>query len=98
MILLLIGFAIILSRNRKEKSDWSESFEVCLSLITAVRIIFSQTEIQMDGVIVEYLKYCRKTVNFWNKGTFTLASSVQDVPAIFKLNGMQSFGKALVDL
>ena len=30
--------------------------------------------------------------------TFTLASSVQGVPVIFKWNGMQSFGKALVDL
>ena len=30
-----------------------------------------------------------KTVTFWNWGTFTLASSVQDVPAILKWNGMQ---------
>ena len=35
---------------------------------------------------------------FWNEGTFTVASTVEDVPVIFKWNGMQSFGKALVDL
>ena len=41
---------------------------------------------------------CRKNVTFWNYGTFTLASSVEDVPVIFKWNDMQSFGKSLVDL
>ena len=42
--------------------------------------------------------YCGKKVTFWNEGTFTLASSVEDVPVIFKWNGMQSFGNAFVDL
>ena len=44
------------------------------------------------------VSYCRKNVTFWNEGTFTLVPPVQDVPVIFKWNGMQSFGKALVDL
>ena len=30
------------------------------------------------------ISYCRKTVTFYNEGTFTLASSEQDLPAIFK--------------
>ena len=44
------------------------------------------------------ISYCRNKCDFWNEGTFTLASSVEDVPVIFKWNGMQSFGKTLVDL
>ena len=44
------------------------------------------------------ISYCSKNVTFWNEGTFTLASSVQAVPVIFKWNDLQSFGKALVDL
>ena len=39
-----------------------------------------------------------KNVTFWNEGTFTLASSVQDVPVIFKWNDLQSLDRALVDL
>ena len=35
-------------------------------------------------------------MTFWNKGTFTLASSVEGLPMAW--NGMQGFGKALVDL
>ena len=37
-------------------------------------------------------------MTFWYEGTFTIASAVGDVPVIFKYNGMQSLGKALVDL
>ena len=44
------------------------------------------------------ISYSRKNVNFWDEGTFTLAPYVQDVPVILNWNGMQSFGKALVDL
>ena len=40
----------------------------------------------------------RKNATSRNEGTFTLPSSVEDVPIIFKCNGMQSFGKAMVDL
>ena len=35
----------------------------------------------MDSVSVEYF-ILKKNVTFWNEGTFTLASSVQEVPAI----------------
>ena len=52
---MLVVFVIMLLRNRKEESAQSESFEACSSLITAVRNIFTQTKIQMDGVSVEYL-------------------------------------------
>ena len=44
----------MLLRNRKEESDCSESFEVCSSLITAVRNITIHTQIQMGGISVEY--------------------------------------------
>ena len=54
MIYLLVVIVIMLLRNRKEVSDCSDSFEACLSLITAVRNIFKQTKIQMDGISVEY--------------------------------------------
>ena len=36
-------------------------------------------------------------MTFLNEGTFTLASSVEDISVIFKLNGVHSFGKTLVD-
>ena len=72
----------MLLRNRKEESDPGESFEVCSSLITAVRNIFIQTKIQMDCIFVEY-HIVRKTVTFGNEGTFTLASSGKDVHVIF---------------
>ena len=39
-----------------------------------------------------------KNVNFWNEGTITLASSVQEVSVIFKLIDLQSLSKAIVDL
>ena len=32
---------------------------------------------------------------FWNEGTFTLTSSVQDLPVILKLHNFQSLEKAL---
>ena len=35
---------------------------------------------------------------FWNEGTFSLASSVQDVHVIFKWNNLQSLGKVLPHL
>ena len=44
------------------------------------------------------ISYCKKNVTFGKDGTFTLASSVEDVPVILKWNDMQSFGKVLVDL
>ena len=44
------------------------------------------------------ISYCSKNDTFWNEGTFTLASSVQAVPVIFKWNDLQSLGKALGDL
>ena len=36
-----------------------------------------------------------KSVTFWNEGTFSLTSSVQEVHAISKWNNLQSFGKVL---
>ena len=47
-------FDTMLLRNRKEESDRSESFEVCPSLITAVKNISIQTKIHVDGISVEY--------------------------------------------
>ena len=51
----------------------------------------------MDGVSVEYFILSKKCDFFLNKGTFNLASSVQELPVIFKWNDLQSLGKALVD-
>ena len=53
---------------------------------------------QMNNVSVEYFNIVEKYVTFWNEGTFTLASSLQEIPIIFKWNDLQSLGKALVDL
>ena len=50
---MLVVFVIMLLRNRKEESGWSESFEVCSCLITAVRNIFIHTKIQMDDLFLE---------------------------------------------
>ena len=44
------------------------------------------------------ISYCRQNVTFWIEGTFTLASSVQEVPVLFKWNDLQSLGTALVYL
>ena len=37
-----------------------------------------------------------KVWHFWNEGTFSLTSSVQEVYAIFKWNNLQSLGKVLL--
>ena len=97
MIKLLVVFVIMLLRNRKEESDWSESSEACSSLIKAVRNMFIQTKIKWMASLWIFL-IVAKNVTFWNEGNFTLTSSVQAVPIIFKWNDLQSFGKALVDL
>ena len=52
----------MLLRNRKEESDCRESFEVCLSLITAVRNIFIPAKIPTDGISVEYFIFLGKNV------------------------------------
>ena len=39
-----------------------------------------------------------KDVTFSDEGIFTLASSVQEEPVIYKSNDLLSLGKALVDL
>ena len=49
----------------------------------------------MDNVSLEYF-ILYKMCGFWNNGTFTQASSVQEVPAIFKLNELQRLSKTLV--
>ena len=39
--------------------------------------------------------YHTKSVTFWNDGTFTRTSSVQDLPVILKWHNLQSLDKAL---
>ena len=56
---------------------------MCSSLITAVRNIFIQTKIQIVGISVD-ISYCNKNTTFRNEGTLTLASTVEEVPVIFK--------------
>ena len=37
-------------------------------------------------------------MTFWNEGTFSLTSSMQEVHIIFKLNNLQSLDKVLLHL
>ena len=48
--------SVCLHAIKYRNEDWSKSFEACLFLITAVRHIFKQTKIQMDGFSLEYFK------------------------------------------
>ena len=83
--------------KRNEESKRSKSFESSKSKITTVRNTFKQTKIQMDSAFVKYL-ILQEICDFWNEGTFTLASSVQEAQFVFKWNDLQSLGKTLVDL
>ena len=52
------------------------------ALITAVRNIFIQTQNTNGWHLCGMFHIVRKNVTFWNEGTFTLSSSVEDIPVI----------------
>ena len=49
----------------------------------------------MDIISEEYFEPT-KNVTFWNEGTFTWTSSVQDLPVILKWHNFYSLKKALI--
>ena len=57
-----------------------------------------QTNKNSNGLSLCEIYHIVEICDFLNEDTFTLASSVQEVPVIFKLTDLQSLGKALVDL
>ena len=80
--------------SKNDESDGIKTFEVYSSYITPASYIFKQTKtlICVMVYIVDKLWF------FWNEGTFSLASSVQEVHVIFKWNNLQSLGKVLLHL
>ena len=74
---------------KKDESDGIKTFEVYFSYITLASYIFKQTK----NVNLCYDLYCRKSLTFWNEGTFSLTSSVREVHVILKWNSLQSLGK-----
>ena len=82
----------MLLSSKNDESDGIKTFEVNSSYITLASNIFKQTKTLCYGL------HRRKSVTFWNEGTFSLASSVQEVHVIFKWNNLQSLGKVLLHL
>ena len=83
----------MLLSSKNYESDGIETFEVYSSYITLDSNIFKQTK----NVNLCYGLYRRKSVIFWNEGTFPLTLSVQEVHVIFKWNNLQSLGKVLLE-
>ena len=88
----LLCFILLSSKN--DESDGIKTFEVYSSCILLASNIFKQKK----NINLCYGLYRRKIVTFWNEGTFSLASSVQEVHVIFKWNNLQSLGKVLLHL
>ena len=65
----------MLLSSKNDESDGIKTFEVYSSYITVASNIFKQTK-TLFCVIVYIVK---KSVSFWTEGTFSLASSVQEV-------------------
>ena len=83
----------MLLRSINDKSDGIKTFEVYSSYITLASNSFKQTKTLI--CVMVYIVYC---VTFWNEGTFSLTSSVQEVYVIFKWNNLQSLDKVLLHL
>ena len=98
MISLLKVFALCcwgaLLSSKNDEYDGIKTFEVYSSYITLASNMFKQKK----NVNLCYGLYSRKSVTFWNQGTFSLASSVPEVHVIFKWNNLQSLGKVLIHL
>ena len=82
----------MLLSSTNDEYDGIKTFEVYSSYITLASNIFKQTK----TLICVMVLYRRNSVTFWNEGTFSLASSVQEVHVIFKCNNLQSLGKVLL--
>ena len=79
--------------SKNDESDGIKTFEVYSSYITLASNIFKQTK-----TLIYVLVYIVKKCDFWNEGTFSLTSSVQEVRIIFQWNNLQSLGKVLLHL
>ena len=80
----------MLLSSKNDESDGIKTFEVYSSYITLASNIFKQTK----TLICVMVYIVEKSVTFWNEGTFSLASSVQEIHVIIKWNNLQSLGKA----
>ena len=84
----------MLLSSKNDESDGNKTFEVYSSYIKVASNIFKQTKTLIVRALC-YGLYRRKSVTFWNEGTFSLASPVQEVHVSFKWNNLQSLGKVL---
>ena len=81
----------MLLSSKNDESDGHKTLEFYSSYITS-----SSKQKRLLIRVLCYGLYCRKSVTFWNEGTFSLTSSVQEVHVIFKWNNLQSLGKVLL--
>ena len=72
----------------------SKNFWGLFSYSTLASNIFKQAK----RLICVMVYIVEKVWLFWNEGTFSQASSVQEVHVIFKWNNLQSLGKVLLHL
>ena len=78
--------------SKNDETDGIKTFDVYSSYIMLASNIFKQTKM----LICVMVYIIEKSVTFWNEGTFSLTSSVQEVHVIFQWNNLQSLGKVLL--
>ena len=83
----------MLLSSKNDESDGFKTFEVHSSYITLASNILKQTK-----TLICVMVYIVEKVTFWNEGTFSLTSSMQEVHVIFQWNNLQSLGKVLLHL
>ena len=83
MIKLLAVFAFMLLRNRKRSPNEANHLK-CACLKSQQSEKSSNKQKYKWIASLRNISYCRKNVTFLIESTFTLASSVQEVPVIFK--------------
>ena len=72
----------MLLSSKNDESDGNKIFEVYSSYITVASNIFKQTKTIIDkGSVLWFIS--QKSVTFWNEGSFSLTSSVQEVHVKF---------------
>ena len=79
--------------SENDESDGIKTFEIYSPYIKLASNIFKQTK-----TLICVMVYVLEKVWLWNEGTFSLASSVQEVQVIFKWKNLQSLGKVLLHL
>ena len=79
---------------QKRRVRWNQNFWGLFFLYHA-----SQLHLQTNkNVNLCYGLYRRKSVTFWNEGTFSLVLSVQEVQVIFKWNNLQESRQSIASL